>query len=103
MVTDSSEQLDVEELTSGLARFIDSVIIPLEEENADLLADHRGAFYDERGGYSLAVVELIRRSRMESAKAGYYAMFCPEDVGGGGLGRRAQLVAYEFLTRRYGP
>jgi acyl-CoA dehydrogenase len=99
----TSDELDVEELTAGLARFVDRVIIPLEDENADLLEDHRGSFYDDGGGYSGAVVELIRRTRMESAKAGYYAMFCSEDVGGGGLGRRAQLLTYEFLTRRYGP
>src|SRR5580658_2415587 len=100
MVTYIPDESDIEELTSGLARFIDSVIVPLEDENADLLEDQRGAFYDNRGGYSPAVVELIRRSRMESAKAGYYAMFCPKDIGGGGLGRRAQLLTYEFLTRR---
>jgi acyl-CoA dehydrogenase len=103
VTTYSTDQVDIEEVTSGLARFIDSVIIPLEDENAELLEDHRGAFYDDRGGYSPAVVELVRRSRMESAKAGYYAMFCPIEVGGGGLGRRPQLLTYEFLTRRYGP
>jgi acyl-CoA dehydrogenase len=103
MPTPSPEPTDIEELTSGLARFIDSVIIPLEEEHADLLHDHRGAFYDDRGAYSREVVELIRQTRVESAKAGYYAMFCPEDVGGGGLGRRYQLLTYEFLFRRYGP
>jgi acyl-CoA dehydrogenase len=94
---------DIEDLTSGLARFIDSVIIPLEEENAALLADRRGAFYDERGAYSPEVVALVRRARQESAKAGYYAMFCPTEVGGGGLGRTAQLMTHEFLARWYGP
>lgn len=103
MASETIQGTDIDELTSGLARFIDSVIIPLEDDNAALLEDGRGEFYTAMGGYSPAVVELIRRSRMESAKAGYYAMFCPTDVGGGGLGRRAQLLTYEFLTRRYGP
>jgi acyl-CoA dehydrogenase len=40
---------------------------------------------------------------MESASAGYYTMFCPEEIGGGGLGRRAELLAQEFVARRYGP
>ena len=103
MTASSTEDVDIDELTAGLAAFIDSVVIPLEDENSALLEDQRGAFYDERGGYSPAVVDLMRRTRMESAKAGYYAMFCPTDIGGAGLGRRAQLLTYEFLYRRYGP
>ena len=95
--------VEVDDLTAGLARFVDSVVVPLEDENAALLEDHRGAFYTERGGYSPAVVELIRQTRMESAKAGYYAMFCPTDIGGGGLSRRMELLTHEFLARRYGP
>jgi len=97
------ELTEIHEVTAGLARFIDSVVIPLEDENDELMHDQRGAFYTERGGYSPAVVELIRHTRMESAKAGYYAMFCPADIGGGGLGRTAQLLTYEFLAKRYGP
>ena len=97
------ESVDVAEITSGLGKFIDNVIVPLEEDNAELLGDHRGPFYDERGGYGPEVVSLIRRSRMESAKAGYYAMFCPANIGGGGLGRTVQLLTYEFLYKRYGP
>jgi acyl-CoA dehydrogenase len=94
---------DVADLLDGLARFIDGAVIPLEHQNSELLADRRGAFYDDRGGYSSAVVDLIRRVRMESASAGYYTMFCPEEIGGGGLGRRAELLAQEFVARRYGP
>jgi acyl-CoA dehydrogenase len=30
-------------------------------------------------------------------------MFCPTDIGGGGLGRTAQLLTYEFLAQHYGP
>lgn len=97
------ELTEIHEVTDGLARFIDNVVIPLEDENAGLLKDHRGAFFTDRGGYSPAVVDLIRRTRVESAKAGYYAMFCPADIGGGGLGKTEQLLTYEFLTRRYGP
>ena len=103
MVMEVSDSSDVADLTAGLARFVDSVVVPLEEEHSDLLADRRGRFFDDRGGYSQEVVELIRQVRMESARAGYYAMFCPEEIGGGGLGKRAQLLTYEFLSRRYGP
>ncbi len=103
MSTTTSTRVDIDELIAGLGRFVDTVVIPLEEENAGLLGDERGRLYDERGGYSPAVVDLIHRARMESAQAGYFAMFCPTDVGGGGLGRTAQLLAYEFLYKKYGP
>lgn len=95
--------VDLEEVLGGLGSFIDRVVIPIEEANRDLLEDQRGAFYDERGGYSSAVVELIRQVRMLSAEAGYYQMFCPTEIGGGGVGRRVQLLVYEFLMHRYGP
>src|SRR5215469_12809545 len=85
MAVGVADKADMAGLTAGLAHFIENVVLPLEEDNADLLADYRGRFFDDRGGYSREVVELIRRVRMESAQAGYYAMFCPEDIGGGGL------------------
>lgn len=97
------EAAEPSDIIAGLGRFVDQVVVPLEDDHAALLDDHRGGFYDRRGGYGPEVVELIRRTRIESAKAGYYAMFCPTDIGGGGLGRTTQLLAYEYLARRYGP
>ena len=102
MTLAEADLTDIKDLTAGLERFIDSAILPLEEENAELLADKRGAFYTESGAYSPAVVELMRETRMRSAQAGYYAMFCPTDMGGGGLGATAQLLTYEFIFRHYG-
>jgi acyl-CoA dehydrogenase len=93
---------DIEEVTAGLSRFIETIVIPIEDEHEELFRDH-SELYGADGGYSSAVVDLIRKVRVESAKAGFYAMFCPEDIGGGGLGRRAQLLTYEYLTHRYGP
>jgi len=61
--TQNPTLVDVDELKIGLASFIDQVVIPLEDANAELLGDHRGAFYDERGGYSADVVALIRKVR----------------------------------------
>ena len=40
---------------------------------------------------------------MKSAEAGYYGMFAPESVGGGGIGIRAMVFVEEALYRRYGP
>lgn len=102
MVTPTVDD-SVDDLLAGLGQFIDDVVVPLEEENAELLSDKRGAFYTERGAYSPAVVELIRETRMASAKAGYFTMFCPTDIGGGGLGRTTQFLAYEYLGKKYGP
>jgi acyl-CoA dehydrogenase len=41
--------------------------------------------------------------RVASAEAGYYTMFCPEAIGGGGLGPLASYETWEFLHHRYGP
>jgi hypothetical protein len=73
MTLAEADLTDIKDLTAGLERFIDSAILPLEEENAELLADKRGAFYTESGAYSPAVVELMRETRMRSAQAGYSA------------------------------
>jgi acyl-CoA dehydrogenase len=100
---DLAQEVDVDQLIAGLRDFIDRVVVPLEDSHSALLSDHRGDFYDDRGGYSAGVVDLIRRTRMESARAGYYGMFCPPEIGGGGLGNRINLLAYEFITRHYGP
>ena len=39
---------------------------------------------------------------MLSAKAGFYAMCAPAEIGGGGLGHLAYYVAWEAIYRRLG-
>jgi acyl-CoA dehydrogenase len=48
-------------------------------------------------------MEARKQVRMKSSAAGYYGMFAPESVGGGGLGARSMVFVEEALYRRYGP
>ncbi len=87
---------------SGMQQFVDSEVLPLEQQYKPLLQDER-KFFDEKGRAVEEIVDAKRQVRMKSAKAGYYAMFAPESVGGGGLGARAMVFVEEALYRRYGP
>jgi acyl-CoA dehydrogenase len=74
----------------------------MEQQYRPLLEDER-KFFDEKGRAVEEIVDAKRQVRMKSAKAGYYAMFAPESVGGGGLGVRAMVFVEEALYRKYGP
>ncbi len=87
---------------SGMQQFVDSEVLPLEQQYQPLLQNER-KFFDEKGRAVEEIVDAKRQVRMKSAKAGYYAMFAPESVGGGGLGARAMVFVEEALYRRYGP
>ena len=89
-------------LLDGLKAFVDKEVTPREESNQKLLEDPR-ELYDESGGYSIPVQDLMRQVRTASARAGYYSMFCPEDLGGGGLGPVATYQAWEYLHNYCGP
>lgn len=87
---------------TGMQQFVDAVAVPLEQENKSILESER-VFFREDGRATDAVLGLRREVRMKSAEAGYYGMFAPESVGGGGLGVRAMVFSEEALYRRYGP
>jgi acyl-CoA dehydrogenase len=97
-----SGEVEASEIIDGLIAFIDAVVLPLEDQNQDLLQNPRN-LYDARGAYSASAKALVREARTASAAAGYYGMFCPSEIGGGGLGSRAMLDAYESVYRKYGP
>jgi acyl-CoA dehydrogenase len=72
------------------------VLPPLRE-----LDDPR-LLYDANGRYTPAVLDLKKRVRMRSAELGYYAMFAPREIGGGGFGPLAALHVYYEIARRFG-
>jgi acyl-CoA dehydrogenase len=88
--------------TTGMAQFVDSEVLPMEKEMGDILTDER-KFFDDTGKARPEVTEARKQVRMKSSKAGYYGMFAPESVGGGGLGVRSMVFVEEALYRRYGP
>ena len=92
---------EISALRDGIVSFIRAEVISRHEKNAELFADPR-KIYDDKGAYVPRVLELIREVRMASAKAGYYAMSAPENIGGGGLGYLAYFVAWEQIFRMCG-
>ncbi len=92
---------DVITVRDGVLRFVESEIVPRVEDNHALFEDQR-RLYDETGRYSADVQRLIRETRMLSAKAGFYAMCAPEELGGSGFGHLAYYVAWEAINRRLG-
>ncbi len=106
MTTDIGIPEDIRDVVkgavTGMQQFVDSEVVPLEEEMKSILQDER-KFFREDGRAVDEVLGARRQVRMKSAAAGYYGMFAPESVGGGGLGVRVMLFVEEGLYRRYGP
>jgi acyl-CoA dehydrogenase len=102
MVALGSDADDRADILDGLAKFVDSVAVPLERKNEALLDDPR-TLYGPDGSYSAEVRELLREVRTQSAQAGYYTMFAPSEVGGSGGGALLLYEVWEMLYRRYGP
>jgi acyl-CoA dehydrogenase len=88
--------------TTGLTQFVDAEVLPLEADMGSKLIDER-EFFREDGRATEEVLEARKQVRMKSAEAGYYGMFAPESVGGGGLGVRTMVFTEEALYRKYGP
>lgn len=86
----------------SLLRFVEQEVVPLETANKALLASDR-TIYDERGRYTPQVEALKREVRRKSADAGFYTMFGPEDLGGGGLGPLASVYLNWLLSKHCGP
>ena len=76
---------DVAEILAGLGRFVDRLVLPLQEAHSSLLSDPRRIF-DARGAYTSEMQGLMRTVRLAAAEAGYYMMMVPEELGGGGQG-----------------
>src|SRR5713226_4824580 len=93
---------DTKDLLDGLSSFIDSVVVPLESKNAELF-DHGRNFYEASGAYSTPVKSLLREVRQQAAADGYYTMFAPEGLDGGGAGPALLYEVWRHLYSRYGP
>jgi acyl-CoA dehydrogenase len=89
-------------LLDGLLRFVQQEVAPIEAELGETLHDPRLA-YTADGREAPAITDARRRVRVASGRAGYYAMFCPPVIGGGGLGGRLSFLAWEALHHVHGP
>ncbi|MEK3937086.1 acyl-CoA dehydrogenase family protein [Sporosarcina sp. FSL W7-1349] len=91
---------DTQEIINALKQFIEKVVIPLEEENHDLLYNERN-YYLEDGRRHPKVEELRKIVRMESAKAGFYTMLGDKELGGEQLGPITALLVAEAINKFY--
>jgi acyl-CoA dehydrogenase len=76
-------------LTDALRDFVEREARPLEEANAQEL---------QATGHIADAVELRRALRKKSVAAGFYTLFMPEEVGGGGVGYLGMALAYEAVA-----
>jgi acyl-CoA dehydrogenase len=93
---------DDDEILDAIDRFVATVVVPLEEQNAAVLTEPRARFAPS-GSYSPQVLALKQQVRMASAHAGFYTMFAPTDIGGGGKGPILHYRVWEQLYHRCGP
>lgn len=93
---------DVIAIGDSLIRFLEREVAPLEDANRQLLSSER-TIYDENGYFVEEVAALRRTVRMRSAEQGFYTMFGPEEIGGGGLGPVAAVYLNALLAEVAGP
>lgn len=99
-VTTSVE--DASLIVDGLLAFYRQVIVPLEEKNSDILEDPRRT-YELDGRPTQEWADVRRQARMAAAEAGFYTLFAPTDIGGGGQGALVSYMAYHGLFHEFGP
>lgn len=92
---------DVNTVRDAVLGFVRAEVLPRMARNADLLGDARKLYGDD-GAYSEPVEHLIKEIRMASARAGFYGMCVPTELGGGGLGHLAYYAAWEAVYRTVG-
>jgi acyl-CoA dehydrogenase len=100
-MTTTAPEVDARELRDGVMAFIDAEVLTIQAEIEDILHDPR-RYWREDGRLCDEVVDARRRARVASARAGYYTMFCPEELGGGGLGAGVYFTVWESICRRFG-
>ncbi|MDZ7728227.1 MAG: acyl-CoA dehydrogenase family protein [Dehalococcoidia bacterium] len=94
-------QVSETSVVSGLLDFVAKDVVPREEaiagvlESAAAVPGRRLGSADGRAG--------AQGSTRPAASAGYYQMFCPESIGGGGLPMRLSVLCWEALHHEYGP
>src|SRR5689334_20810939 len=76
---------DDDDILAAIDRFVATVVVPLEEQHAAILTEPRARF-SPSGSYSAEVLALKQQVRMASSRAGFYTLFSPTGIGGGGKG-----------------
>lgn len=95
-------QSEEQAVIDGLLSFVGQEVAPREAALGELMEDPRHLFKED-GREHPEVAEARRETRIASAGAGYYQMFCPESIGGSGLPLRLSVLCWEALHHKYGP
>jgi len=82
---------EIKELCAGIRQFIEREVLPMEGEHRELIeaGEVNQEFFD-------LCIDVMRRS----VKAGYFALYMPEDVGGGALGEYEMCLVREEVARQ---
>ena len=83
----------------GIMGFVETEAIPLENKYKDVLADERKLFGAD-GKLVPEIREAREKVRSKSGKAGYWAMFSSQSIGGGGLPVPVSIYVHEALYRK---
>lgn len=95
---DTRYEPHINDLLDGLRAFLRAEVIERHRHAGDLLSDPRRRYGPD--GRNVEEVEEHRRAvRTAAATAGYYQMFVPEALGGGGQGTEAMYAAWELISR----
>jgi acyl-CoA dehydrogenase len=86
----------------GVIAFVEGEVVPVEQEYRHILSDERKLFGPDRKLVP-EIAAAREKIRSKSGKAGYWAMFAPESIGGGGLPVPVSLHVNEAIYRKYGP
>lgn len=87
---------EIRALRDGIEAFLRAEVFTRHERHEALLDDDR-RLYAPDGRFSPEVLEIIRDIRMAAAKAGYYMMCAPPELGGMGLGMVAWFAVWEKI------
>lgn len=93
---------EISAVGQALCRFVDQVVVPMEQRNSLLFSNDRTIF-ESSGRYVPEVLDLRKQVRLKSAEQGFYSMLGSAELGGGGLGAVAAAELQMLLARRYGP
>jgi acyl-CoA dehydrogenase len=93
---------EIKMTVDGVIQFFKREVTPLEEQHRELLEEGPAACQPD-GRLRPAVLDLFRQIRMESARAGYYTLLVPEDLGGVGSGPMTMFFLWEAMLHHTGP
>lgn len=88
-------------LREGITDFIRKEVLPRHEKHHDLFEDQRRKYLPD-GRWSDETWAVIGEIRRASARAGYYTLAVPQELGGGGMGYLAYFTAWERITHMCG-